>query len=144
MTEIPGAGWATTVYGPKSEMTPLVGGAENFDSTGFPPAGPLNVSTNVILHYRLESLTRMSTVNFALAVLTLGHVAINVVMIIFNPLVHFDSDCGDPDSVYVARCGSPGARARKRRTRVCVSRPHAIRTSRGQGGWRGERPAAHA
>jgi hypothetical protein len=96
---VPGAGWASTTY--KTEQSPLV-------ANGVKPVKPdglLNISTNVILHFRLHSLERMSTINFALAVLSLAYLAVNVVMIIFNLLM--DDDCDDPDSVYIVRCESP-------------------------------------
>ena len=94
--------------GPKTEKTPLVGSVQ----FGGMPAhtstdGLLNTSSNVILHFRLHSLERMSTINFALAICSLVYLAINIVMIVFNWTANFDGDCDDPDSLYIQRCGSP-------------------------------------
>ena len=94
--------------GPKTERTPLVGSVQ----FGGMPAhtstdGLLNTSSNVILHFRLHSLERMSTINFALAICSLVYLAINIVMIVFNWTANFDGDCDDPDSLYIQRCGSP-------------------------------------
>ena len=92
----------------KTEKTPLVGSVQ----FGGMPAhtstdGLLNTSSNVILHFRLHSLERMSTINFALAICSLVYLAINIVMIVFNWTANFDGDCDDPDSLYIQRCGSP-------------------------------------
>jgi hypothetical protein len=49
----------------------------------------------------------MSDQNFSLAVLTLIYVGINIVMLPLNYMCNNDADCGDPDDVSLARCGSP-------------------------------------
>ena len=83
------------IRGPKTEKTPLVGSVQ----FGGMPAhtstdGLLNTSSNVILHFRLHSLERMSTINFALAICSLVYLAINIVMIVFNWTANFDGDLG--------------------------------------------------
>ncbi|KAH8045679.1 hypothetical protein JL720_16612 [Aureococcus anophagefferens] len=96
--ELPGNGSST----PK-ETTPLRGPA----LPAFPRDGRLNVSSNIILHFRVQELKDLCFVNFVLALLTLLYMGVNVTMFVLNYLNRDDDDCGDPDSVYVARCGSP-------------------------------------
>ena len=68
---------------------------------------PINSSSNVLLLHRLTELTTQSSVNFTLAILSLMYIGVNAVCIPLNALNHNDDDCGDEDSVHVARCGSP-------------------------------------
>jgi len=51
----------------------------------------------------------MSDSNFSLAILSLGYIGINVVLIFLNALNRNDDACEDPGSVYIARCGSPAS-----------------------------------
>ena len=99
--ELPGNGWVAPST-PK-ETTPLRGPA----LPAFPRDGRLNVSSNIILHFRVQELKDLCFVNFVLALLTLLYMGVNVTMFVLNYLNRDDDDCGDPDSVYVARCGSP-------------------------------------
>ena len=52
------------IRGPKTEKTPLVGSVQfgGLPSPNLSSDGLLNTSTNVILHFRLHSLERMSTI----------------------------------------------------------------------------------
>jgi hypothetical protein len=99
----PGYGWTVK----PGETTPLVM-LEEGNAALYPRRlAKLNESPNVILLFRLQLLRNMSDTNFLLAVLTLAYIGVNVVMTIFNNLDRNDENCGDPPSVFVARCGSP-------------------------------------
>ena len=63
--ELPGNGWVAPST-PK-ETTPLRGPA----LPAFPRDGRLNVSSNIILHFRVQELKDLCFVNFVLALLTL-------------------------------------------------------------------------
>jgi hypothetical protein len=99
--QTPGFGWTRI-----SENDPLFL-AETGQLPEGPPLAKLNESPNVILLYRLQSLRTMSDQNFGLAVMTLIYVGINIVLLFLNYLINDDANCGDPDDVRVARCGSP-------------------------------------
>jgi len=94
----PGAGW-TKGDGGATEATPL--------RPRDLPAARLNVSTNVVLLFRLNELKDLCHVNFILACLTLLYLSVNVCMFWVNAQDRNDEDCGDPVSVFVRRCGSP-------------------------------------
>ena len=67
----------------------------------------LRCETNVLVLHRLRKLETMSTANFLLAILSLLYIGINIVTLVLNGLNKNDDDCGDPDTVFEPRCGSP-------------------------------------
>ena len=79
--------------------------AISFDSRALKE--PINHSSNVLLLHRLNELTTQSCVNFTLAILSLVYIGVNIVCIPLNALNNNDDDCGEEDSVFIARCGSP-------------------------------------
>ena len=62
---------------------------------------------NVLILHKLRTLHSTSQFNEGLALLTLVYFGINVVCSVLNGLNNNDADCGDPRSLYIARCGSP-------------------------------------
>ena len=68
---------------------------------------PINTSSNVLLLYRMNELQHLGRVNFGLAVGTLLYLATNVVLFTFNAMDRNDDECGDPEGIKYARCGSP-------------------------------------
>ena len=68
---------------------------------------PINTSSNVLLLYRMNELQHLGRVNFGLAVGTLLYLATNVVLFTFNAMDRNDNECGDPEGIRYARCGSP-------------------------------------
>ena len=68
---------------------------------------PINSSSNVLLLYRMNELQHLGRVNFGLAVGTLLYLATNVVLFTFNAMDRNDNECGDPEGIRYARCGSP-------------------------------------
>ena len=70
---------------------------------------PINTSSNVLLLYRMNELQHLGRVNFGLAVGTLLYLATNVVLFTFNAMDRNDDECGDPEGIKYARCGSPVA-----------------------------------
>ena len=95
MTE-PGAGWAAPANPQPRETTPLRPPV---------PQARLNVSTNVVLLFRLNELKELCFVNFVLACLTLLYLSVNVCLFWLNVLIK--SDCDDGGDIHAARCGSP-------------------------------------
>ena len=81
-------------------------GAPEWDSS-LRNAGRINTSSNVLLLYRMNELQDLGRVNFGLAVGTLLYLATNVVLFLFNAIDRNDEDCGDPEGLSIARCGSP-------------------------------------
>jgi hypothetical protein len=104
--ETPGYGWAAKS---NVELIPLFPPLETAGTTTTQNFGlaKLNESPNVILLYRLQTLRTMSDTNFMLGVITLAYVAVNIVLLGLNYMNKNDDDCGDPDDVTLARCGSP-------------------------------------
>ena len=100
--EEPGSGWVA----PAKESTPL---RPQSPLNRLPSVrdGKLNVSTNVVLAFRMQELKELCFVNFVLAVLTLLYLGLNLVMFVLNAMDRNDDDCGDPEGVHLARCGSP-------------------------------------
>ena len=62
----------------------------SFDYRAYPPqrppddGGSLNVSSNILLVYRLDEMRRMENINFVLAILCLLYCGMNVALIIVN------------------------------------------------------------
>ena len=118
--ENPGYGWTEEYPAPK-EVLPLntaLRTSNSIDQVRVTSADRsqspemmmrLNESPNVVLLYRLQALRSMSDSNFSLAILSLGYIGINVVLIFLNALNRNDDACEDPGSVYIARCGSPAS-----------------------------------
>ena len=88
----PGDGWSTLVEKGAVETTPLAASTmKKVDPpkkrTLLSKAGrlqPLNQSTNVLLAYRLDALSAMSTSNFVLAVICLFFCGLNIALVYFN------------------------------------------------------------
>ena len=105
-----------------AEKQPLTNGA-SYGATTKPPTptgahsmdllrtssskNPINTSSNVLLLYRMNELQHLGRVNFGLAVGTLLYLATNVVLFTFNAMDRNDNECGDPEGIRYARCGSP-------------------------------------
>lgn len=76
----PGAGWSTQVQAGAVETTPLTP-SKTIKPRKAPQ--PLNISTNVLLGYRLDQLSQMANANFVLAILCLIFCGLNVALIYF-------------------------------------------------------------
>ena len=87
MSKVPGVGWATATAPGAVETTPLKPFALSSAAPKVTAAArpqPLNVSTNVLLAYRVEALATMSSSNFVLAIMCLVFCGLNVALIYFN------------------------------------------------------------
>jgi len=72
----------------------------------FPPPPPVATFPPATSTMNRSSLELKSAWNFFLALLSLLYAAHNVVMLILNTRDHNDDDCGDPEDLTIARCGS--------------------------------------
>jgi len=90
-----------------AELGLLAAAAPLAATTARGPRRELGESRNVFLLFRLQTLRMLSIANVILAVLALAFVGLNLVMVALNFLNHNDAGCDDPDSKFVARCGSP-------------------------------------
>ena len=100
---VPGVGWSTLVEKGAVETTPLAASTMKKVEPSKKRKllskerrlQPLNQSTNVLLAYRLDALSAMSTSNFVLAVICLIFCGMNIALVYFNYRLNRDDASED-------------------------------------------------
>ena len=81
------------------------GSSAIYSCQGRSGVGRANISTNVVVLFRMQELSTMSAMNFRLAILALFFAGVNIVLLILNYLSN--EHCSDPPDITARRCGSP-------------------------------------